>query len=162
MFLLRVSWDSAGYFCVFIGGWHLECWKNLKWSPKSLNCWENSRSTNKLLGFYANERSLNELIGYVTYEGIPFLKMDLLHYPPLSSTVLCIGRIFISELERLIAKQPIKIPTVLKTIPSGLGLWGSFNFCSQIWYVINFLKETSSISNCCTQFGLPLNQAKTI
>ena len=44
--------------------------------------WENSRSTNKLLGFYANECSLNELIGYVTYGGIPFLKMDLLHYPP--------------------------------------------------------------------------------
>ena len=42
--------------------------------------------------------------------------------PALASTVLCIGRIFISELDRLIANQPIKILMVLKTIPTGLGL----------------------------------------
>ena len=42
--------------------------------------------------------------------------------PIYASTVLCIGRIFISKLDRLIAKQPIKIPTVLKTTLLGLGL----------------------------------------
>ena len=34
-----------------------------------------------------------------------------------------------------------------------------FYLCSQIWYAINSLKETLSISNCPASFGLQLDQA---
>ena len=45
--------------------------------------------------------------------------------------------------------------------PLWIEILQKFYWCGQIWYAINSLKETLSISNRHAPFGLRLDQAKT-
>ena len=77
----------------------------------------------------------------------------------IASGIIHISKILISKFDTQITKwliKKLKNPLkVLKTNSSGLRL------CSQILYVIIFLKETLSILNCHVPFILQINQAKT-
>ena len=109
------------------------------WSPKGANCWEDFESKKSLLRFYANMSSLHESIGYVNItDCLEICSEDSQDTnrvgdsvfqngsPAMASDVLRIGKILISKLDRLRAKQPIRIlkksPHGMKTNPSGLKL----------------------------------------
>ena len=127
------------------------------------------------LCFYTNVPSLNKLEEYVNFTDC--LKIWPEDYQETNQKklekwistracdVMCIGKILISKLDRQVSKHPIRIlknsNTVLKTNPSGWKLSRDFTCAAmQIWYAINSLKETSSISNNCpASFGLQLDQA---
>ena len=108
------------------------------WSPKGANCWEDFESE-KSLRFYANMSSLHESIGYVNItDCLEIWSEDSQDTnrvgdsvfqngsPAMASDVLRIGKILISKLDRLRAKQPIRILKKsshgMKTNPSGLKL----------------------------------------
>ena len=149
--------------------WHFKLfsvdtpWQVITQSCKLLGIFGSKKNP---LCFYTNVPPLNKLEEYVNFTDC--LKIWPEDYQDTNQKklekwistracdVMCIGKILISKLDRQVSKHPIRI---LKNSNIRMEAVQRFYSCSQIWYAINLLKETLSISNCPASFGLQLDQA---
>ena len=156
--------------------WHFKLfsvdisWQVITQSCKLLGIFEGKKNS---LCFYTNVPSLNKLEEYVNFTDC--LKIWPEDYQDTNQKklekwistracdVMCIGKILISKLDRQVSKHPIRIlkkfQHSFEDQPIRMEVVQRFYLCSQIWYAINSLKETLSISNCPASFGLQLDQA---